>query len=33
MIVWTSRIFVGNMDGDWQDLFSEDGQEMQKVDF
>jgi hypothetical protein len=35
MIVWTSRILVGSMDGDWQNdwLFSEARQEMQKVDF
>jgi hypothetical protein len=34
MMVWTSRILVGNMDGDWQDdLFSEARQEMQKVGF
>jgi hypothetical protein len=33
MMVWTSRILVGNMDGDWQDLFSTARKEMQTVDF
>jgi hypothetical protein len=31
MMVWTSRILIGVLDGDWQDLGSEVGQKCKPI--